>query len=236
MHQPLTDMTLFTERALLIGTSAYMSPEQAEGNIDIDTRSDVYSLGVLLYELLTGFTPFDPQRLKKAAMMEVARIIRGNLQLSKQIEWMLPCDSVIDFVAASRDGERFLTTGVDDCTRVWDAKTMEPLLPALPYRASTDEEIEFNYDRTARLSLEGDRILSFVDNKIFLWDSWLSSDVRLVAELPQTVNEVYLIPSSNRAFVFSSWLPVVVDLESGEILARLKYPRNGNIGNVSEDG
>jgi len=183
MHQPLTDMTLFTERALLIGTSAYMSPEQAEGNIDIDTRSDVYSLGVLLYELLTGFTPFDPQRLKKAAMMEVARIIRGNLQLSKQIEWMLPCDSVIDFVAASRDGERFLTTGVDDCTRVWDAKTMEPLLPALPYRASTDEEIEFNYDRTARLSLEGDRILSFVDNKIFFWDSWLSSDVRLVAEL-----------------------------------------------------
>lgn len=78
MNQPLTDMTLFTEHALLIGTPAYMSPEQAEGSIDIDTRSDVYSLGVLLYELLTGFTPFDPQRLKKAALMEVARIIRDE--------------------------------------------------------------------------------------------------------------------------------------------------------------
>jgi serine/threonine protein kinase len=78
MNQPLTDMTLFTEHALMVGTPAYMSPEQAEGNIDIDTRSDVYSLGVLLYELLTGHTPFDPQRLRKAAIMEVARILRDE--------------------------------------------------------------------------------------------------------------------------------------------------------------
>ncbi len=72
----LTEKTLFTEMRQLIGTPEYMSPEQAEGSLDIDTRTDVYSLGVLLYELLTGATPFDPKRLRSAAYAEVQRIIR----------------------------------------------------------------------------------------------------------------------------------------------------------------
>ncbi len=72
----LTEKTLFTEHKALIGTPEYMSPEQAEGSLDIDTRTDVYSLGVLLYELLTGSTPFNSTELRSAAYAEIQRIIR----------------------------------------------------------------------------------------------------------------------------------------------------------------
>src|SRR5207253_8111145 len=77
VNQRLTERTVYTRFTHMIGTPLYMSPEQAEmSGVDVDTRSDIYSLGVLLYELLTGTTPFEKERLQQVGFDEMRRIIR----------------------------------------------------------------------------------------------------------------------------------------------------------------
>ena len=79
LHQDLTDKTVFTRYGQMIGTPQYMSPEQAEmSGLDVDTRSDIYSLGVLFYELLTGRPPFDGEQLNQVGIDEMRRVIRED--------------------------------------------------------------------------------------------------------------------------------------------------------------
>ncbi len=91
-NQRLMEKTVFTRFAQMIGTPQYMSPEQAEsGEYDIDTRSDIYSLGILLYELLTGTTPVDAERLRQAGYLAIQRIIREEefVKPSTKLRWLV---------------------------------------------------------------------------------------------------------------------------------------------------
>jgi tetratricopeptide (TPR) repeat protein len=103
----LTDKTLLTSADQIIGTPAYMSPEQAAlTGLDVDTRSDIYSLGVLLYELLAGRPPFDPKTLMSAGWLEVCRIIAE--------------------VEPPKPSTRLGSLGVEDTTRMRDTRKDEP--------------------------------------------------------------------------------------------------------------
>jgi serine/threonine protein kinase len=102
INQQLTEKTIYTNFAQMICTPLYMSPEQAEmSGLDIDTRSDIYSLGVLLYELLTGTTPLEKKRFAKAAHDEIRRLIREE-EPPKPSTRLSSCDSLPSIAAQRR--------------------------------------------------------------------------------------------------------------------------------------
>src|SRR5262245_32553418 len=106
LGQRLTDKTLFTGIAQMVGTPLYMSPEQAEqSGLDVDTRSDVYSLGVLLYELLTRTTPFDGDRLQTVGYDEMRRIIREE-EPARPSSRVSTLDRAASTVTAAPRGDR----------------------------------------------------------------------------------------------------------------------------------
>src|SRR6266852_3478382 len=104
--QQLTDKTIFTAYEMLIGTPAYMSPEQAAlTSSDVDTRTDIYSLGVLLYELLTSSTPFETEELLKAGLDEVRRVIREQEPLRPSTRLSKMPDATLTSIAQHRRSE-----------------------------------------------------------------------------------------------------------------------------------
>ncbi len=105
-EQPLTTKTVFTAFGQFMGTPAYMSPEQAElSGLDIDTRSDIYALGVLLYELLTGKTPFDAKELLQAGLDEMRRRIREEEPVRPSTRLSTMVDADLTEVAQQRRSE-----------------------------------------------------------------------------------------------------------------------------------
>jgi YVTN family beta-propeller protein len=178
LEQRLTDKTVFTQFQAFVGTPAYTSPEQAEmSGLDIDTRADIYSLGVLLYELLTGQTPFDPQKLHQLGLDELRRVIREEEPL--------------------RPSTRLSTLGVDEATVL--TRSRQVAMPALI------QAVRGDLDWIVMKCLEKDRTRRFPTANALATDiqRYLDSEP-VTARPPSTAYRLQKFVQRNRGPVVAS--------------------------------
>src|SRR5262249_39293097 len=110
VHQRLAEQSVYTEIGAVVGTLEYMCPEQAElSALDVDTRADVYGLGAVLYELLTGTTPHDKNRLRNTAYAEMPRIIKEEEPPKPSTRLALSGDTLVGLAARRRTDPAHLT-------------------------------------------------------------------------------------------------------------------------------
>jgi serine/threonine protein kinase/tetratricopeptide (TPR) repeat protein len=189
--QNLTERTLFTGHGQMIGTPAYMSPEQAQmSGLDIDTRTDVYALGVLLYELLTGTTPLEDRRLQQVGYAEMQRLIREEEAPRPSTRL-----SSLGDTAAALAGNRGL-----------DAKRLQQILSG-------------DLDWAVMKSLEKDRNRRYETPASFAEDiaRYLRSEA-LLARPPSTAYQVKKFIQRNRAAVLTG-TAVAAALTAGAVIA-----------------
>lgn len=171
----LTEQTLFTEQGRVIGTPEYMSPEQAEiSGIDLDTRTDVYSLGVVLYELLAGVQPFDSQTLRSAAHGDLQRLIRGQ-------DPPRPGRKVVESADKGTSTAFYRRTSASSLSRML---LME--LEWIPLKAMSKERAE-RYRSVAELAddvknyLEGRPLIAGPQTGLYLFKKFVRKHLRAVA-------------------------------------------------------
>ena len=179
--QPLTGRTLYTEAGQLVGTPEYMSPEQADMVAeDIDTRSDIYSLGAVLYELLTGVLPFDTETLREGGIEHIRQVIRDE-------------DPKTPSVRFTSMGQRATVVAHNRCTQVGPlAKRLHKELEWIPLKAMRKERVR-RYRSVAELAddiqhyLDGAPLIAGPESTLYLVKKFVARNRGLVAGIAAVV-------------------------------------------------